>query len=72
MGINLHLRRKYIVKLTEEQIETIDYAIMQLQNNLTKDYPNDADVRRSLNNKFNTISRTLNLFLKTSKSKGVK
>lgn len=61
------MAKRHILKLTEEQIETIDYAIMQLQNNLTKDYPNDADVRRSLNNKFNTISRSLDLFLKTSK-----
>ena len=58
------MAKKHIVKLTEVQIETIDYAIMQLQNNLLKDYPNDADIRRSQKNKYETISRTINEALK--------
>lgn len=58
------MAKKHIVKLTEEQIDTIDYAIMQLQNNLLKDYPNDADIRRSQKNKYETISRTINEALK--------
>ena len=58
------MAKKHIVKLTEVQIETIDYAIMQLQNNLLKDYPNDANIRRSQKNKYETISRTINEALK--------
>ena len=58
--------KKHILKLTEEQIDTIDYAILQLQNNISKDFPNDAEVRRSLKKKYETISWTINFFLKTS------
>ena len=55
---------KHTVILTEEQIETIDYAISQLENNLEKDYPNDADIRISLKNKYKTISKNINESLK--------
>jgi len=58
------MAKKHILKLTEDQIETIDYAIVQLQNNISRDFPNDADVRRSLRNKYETISRTINKALK--------
>jgi hypothetical protein len=58
------MAKKHIVKLTEDQIETIDYAIVQLQNNISRDFPNDADVRRSLRNKYETISKAINEALK--------
>ena len=58
------MAKKHILKLTEEQIDTIDYAMVQLRNNLSRDFPNDADVRRSLRNKYETISRTINETLK--------
>ena len=54
------MAKKHIVKLTEEQINTIDYAIVQLQNDISKAFPNDTDVRRSLRNKYETISRIIN------------
>tara|TARA_X000001382_G_scaffold63939_1_gene44276 strand:- start:221 stop:418 length:198 start_codon:yes stop_codon:yes gene_type:complete len=58
------MTKKHSVDLTEEQIEIIDYAISQLENNLEKDYPNDADIRRSLKNKYKTISKNINESLK--------
>jgi hypothetical protein len=58
------MAKRHILKLTEEQIDTIDYAMVQLRNNLSRDFPNDADVRRSLRNKYETISRTINEALK--------
>jgi len=54
---------EHTVILTEEQIETIDYAISQLENNLKKDYPNDADIRIILKN-IKTISKNINESLK--------
>ena len=58
------MTKKHSVDLTEEEIEIIDYAISQLENNLEKDYPNDADIRRSLKNKYKTISKNINESLK--------
>ena len=58
------MAKKLILKLTEEQIDTIDYAMVQLRNNLSRDFPNDADVRRSLAKKYITISKTINEALK--------
>jgi|TARA_R110002072_G_C7583448_1_gene502339 hypothetical protein len=58
------MSKKLILKLTEEQINTIDYAMVQLRNNLSRDFPNDAEVRRSLRNKYETISRNINEALK--------
>ena len=61
------MHKKLILKLTEEQINTIDYAMVQLRNNLSRDFPNDAEVRRSLRNKYETISRNINEALKGAK-----
>lgn len=58
------MSKKLILKLTEEQINTIDYAMVKLRNNLSRDFPNDDEVRRSLRNKYETISRTINEVLK--------
>ena len=58
------MSKKLILKLTDEQINTIDYAMVQLRNNLSRDFPNDAEVIRSLRNKYETISRNINEALK--------
>jgi len=59
-----------IVKLTESQIETLEYLLEKAKATLPEDYPNDPDVRRSLLKKYERIENIFDKALKVNGFRG--
>ena len=59
-----------IVKLTESQIETLEYLLEKAKATLPEDYPNDPDVRRNLQNKYERIENIFDKELRINGFRG--
>ena len=58
-----------LIKLTESQIETLGYLLEKAKETLPEDFPNDPDVRRNLQNKYERIENIFDKELGWGESK---